>query len=74
MAGVRTTGGRLGPSKGDMRDRLPQKSIAVRRKFVYKTQFNRCCRSLAILRRQDRAKAFHIYRFGHILAAEEFAF
>ena len=40
---------------------------------MYKTQFNRQCRSLGILLGPDRAKAFHFYRFGQILAAEEIA-
>src|SRR6266436_5579920 len=45
------------------KDIVLEKFVAVRRKFVYKTQFNRCCRSLAVLRGPDLAKAFHFYRF-----------
>src|ERR1700686_703045 len=52
---------------------IPEKFVAVRRKFVYKTQFNRCCRSLAVLRRPDQAKAFYSYCFEWFCSTKSFS-
>src|ERR1700686_1847249 len=53
---------------------IPEKFVAVRRKFVYKTQFNRCCRSLAVLRRRDQAKAFTSYWFECLCSTKSLLF
>jgi hypothetical protein len=43
-----------------------EKFVAVRPKFVYKTQFNCDCRLLGIRLSSHRAKAFHFYNFSPV--------
>ncbi len=49
---------------GSAKSIIPQKFVAVRRKLVYKNQFNVSVDCKGFCLGRDRAKAFHFYRFG----------